>query len=72
MGFIRQQEENMAMRLLAWHYQRHEIDLPPEEVIQERASMLVDEAHRIARQRGRNVLAIIKELVDDIKSSKSG
>jgi hypothetical protein len=27
----------------------------------------VDEAHRIARERGRNVLAIMKELVGDLK-----
>ena len=67
MGFIRQQEENVATRLLAWHYQRHEIDLPPQSVLKQRATILVDEAHRIARQRGRNVLSIVRELVDDIK-----
>jgi len=27
----------------------------------------VDEAHRIARERGRNVLSIMKELVGDLK-----
>lgn len=66
-GFIRQQEENMAVRLLSWHYQRREMNLPPKDELHQRAKILVDEAHRIARQRGRNVLAIIKELVDDIK-----
>jgi len=66
-GFIRQQEENMAVRLLTWHYQRREIDLPPLDELQQKAKILVDEAHRIARQRGRNVLSIMKDLVDDIK-----
>jgi hypothetical protein len=28
---------------------------------------IVAEAHRIARERGRNVVAIIKDLVEDIK-----
>ena len=68
MGFIRQQEENMAMRLLAWHYQRHQIELPPQRELQQKAAVLVDEAHRIARQRGQNVLSIMKDLVDDIKN----
>ena len=68
MGFIRQQEENMAVRLLTWHYQRQEIDLPPLDELQQKAKILVDEAHRIARQRGRNVLSIMKDLVDDIKN----
>ena len=67
MGFIRRQEENMAMRLLTWHYQRQEMDLPPQSELKQRAIILVDEAHRIARQRGRNVLSIIKELADDLK-----
>ena len=68
-GFFRQQEENMAARLLAWHYQRREIDLPPQAELEQKARFLVDEAHRIARERGRNVLAIIKELAEDIKKA---
>lgn len=67
MGFFRQQEENMAMRLLAWHYQRRKIDPPSQGDLEQKAKILVDEAHRIARQRGRNVLSIIKELVDDMR-----
>ena len=30
----------------------------------------VDDAHAIARKRGRNVLGIIKELVEDIKKDR--
>ena len=69
MGFIRQQEENMAMKLLAWHYQRQQIDLPSQRELQQKATVLVDEAHRIARQRGQNVLSIIKDLVNDLKKN---
>lgn len=66
-GFFRQQEERMAMRLLTWQYQRQKMALPGEDEIQRRAEQLVDDAHRIAKQRGRNVLAIMKEMVADIK-----
>ena len=67
MGFIRQQEERMALRLLTWQYQRLKIALPSEDELEARAVALVDEAHRIARDRGRNVLSIMKELVGDLK-----
>lgn len=67
MGFFRQQQERMAVRLLTWQYQRLKIALPSEGELQARAVALVDEAHRIARERGRNVLSIMKELVGDLK-----
>ena len=67
MGFIRQQEERMAMRLLAWQYQRMKVAVPAEEELERRAAKLVDDAHRIAKERGRNVLSIIKEQVEDLK-----
>lgn len=57
----------MAVRLLTWQYQRLKIALPSEDELEHRAAALVDEAHRIARERGRNVLAIMKELVGDLK-----
>ena len=66
-GFFRQQEERMAVRLLTWQYQRQKIALPGEDEIQRRAEQLVDDAHRIAKERGRNVMAIMKEMVADIK-----
>jgi len=66
-GFFRQQEERMAVRLLTWQYQRLKMALPGEQEMQRRATQLVDDAHRIAKQRGRNVMAIIKEMVEDIK-----
>jgi hypothetical protein len=66
-GFFRQQEERMAMRLLAWQYQRQNMTVPGDEEMQRQAAQLVDDAHRIAKQRGRNVLAIMKEMIEDIK-----
>jgi hypothetical protein len=66
-GFFRQQEERMALRLLTWQYQRLKIALPSEDELEARAIALVDEAHRIARDRGRNVLSIMKELVGDLR-----
>lgn len=67
MGFFRQQEERMALRLLTWQYQRLKIALPSEDELEARAIALVDEAHRIARDRGRNVLSIMKELVGELR-----
>jgi hypothetical protein len=57
----------MAVRLLTWQYQRLKIALPSEDELEARAVALVDEAHRIARDRGRNVLSIMKELVGDLR-----
>ena len=67
MGFFRQQEERMAMRFLAWRYQKLKMPVPDDAELKPQAAQIVDEAHRIARERGRNVIAIIKDLVEDIK-----
>ncbi|HEA70259.1 MAG: hypothetical protein V3S05_06055 [Desulfobacterales bacterium] len=67
MGFIRRQEEQMALRLLEWQYKRMNIPLPVESELKHRADKLVDDAHQIARKRGKNVLSIIKDLVGDLK-----
>lgn len=67
MGFFRQQQERMAARLLTWQYQRLKIAPPSQDELETRAVALVDEAHRIARERGRNVLSIMKELVGDLR-----
>ena len=66
-GFFRQQEERLAARLLTWQYQRLQLDVPEGEEMRQRAAQLVDDAHRIAKQRGRNVVAIMKEMAADIK-----
>ena len=67
MGFIRQQEEKMAVRLLTWRYQKMDISVPAAAELQHQAAKLVDDAHKIARERGRNVISIMKDLVDDLK-----
>ena len=66
-GFIRQQEEQLALRLLAWQYQKQQQPLPPPAELKNQACRLVDDAHAIARERGRNVIGIIKELVQNIR-----
>ena len=67
MGFFRQQEERLAMRFIAWRYQKLGQPVPDGAALQEQAAKIVAEAHRIARERGRNVVTIIKELIDEIK-----
>ncbi|MFZ0241215.1 MAG: hypothetical protein WAL90_06150 [Desulfobacterales bacterium] len=57
----------MAARLLAWRYQRLNMAVPAPEELAGRAQALVEEAHRIARERGRNVLSIMKDLAGDLK-----
>ncbi len=70
MGFIRQQEERLAIRLLIWQYQRMNISVPAIEELEHQAANLVEDAHRIARERGRNVMSILKEMIADIKNKK--
>ena len=66
MGFIRRQEEKVAARIIQWHQQQQAgTILSPEELAQ-KASLLVDEAHRVARHRGKNLLSIMKEMVGDV------
>jgi hypothetical protein len=67
MGFFRQQEERLAIRFLTWQYQKLEKPVPDDVELKLQAAKIVQEAHRIARERGRNVIAIIKDLVNDIK-----
>ena len=70
LGFIRQQERKVALRLLAWQYQRQKLPLPPMVELENQAGRLVDDAHQIARERGQNVITIIKELVADIRKDR--
>jgi hypothetical protein len=67
MGFFRQQEERLAMRFLHWQYQKLDAPIPDDAELKRQAKKIVEEAHRIAHVRGRNVLSIIKELVADLK-----
>ena len=66
-GFLRKQEERMALRLLTWKYEKDDRPLPPHIELQDQAGQLVDEAHRIGKETGRSIVAIIRELVNDLK-----
>jgi hypothetical protein len=70
MGFIRNQEEKLAARFLRWQYQKQSLPPPAEADIVRHAARIVDEAHRIGRQRGGNLLDIMKELVADFLKQK--
>jgi len=67
MGFIKHQEEKLAVRLLTWRYQKMNITVPAEAELKHHAAKLVDDAHKIARERGSNVISIMKDLVEDLK-----
>lgn len=66
-GFLRQQEENPAARLLAWQYRKMNLSLPEQQELKRQAGRLADDAHRIARERGENLLSIMKELANSLK-----
>lgn len=67
MGFFQEQEERLAARYLVWRYQRSNHPVPPARELNRQAAKIVEDAHRIARKTGRNVLSIMKELVENIK-----
>ena len=67
MGFIRRGEERLAIRYLGWHYRKMNLEEPDNSKLQGQAKKIVDEAHRIARETGGNVISIIKEMIDDLK-----
>ena len=67
MGFFRQQEEKLAMRFLSWQYQKLNQPIPDDAELARQASRILGEAHKIARERGSNVVSIMKELVADLK-----
>ena len=71
MGFIRQQEERLAVRFLKWQCEKQKIPEPDTAVLQRQASKIVDDAHRIARETGGSVMGIIKELIADLKKKDS-
>jgi len=70
MGFIRQQEEKIAMRFLSWQYQKLDQPIPNDAELARQASRIVEEAHQIARQRGSNVISIMKDLIADLKKNR--
>ena len=67
MTFFRNQQINLAMRLLTWKYQRDDRSVPSPDQLKEQATSVVEEARRIAKARGQNIAGILKELVGDLK-----
>jgi len=67
MGFLRNQQIKLAMHFLRNHYVKRGLPLPPAVFLQQQAARIVDDANRIARERGKNVLGILKELVAEIR-----
>ena len=70
MGFIRQQEEKLAVRFLRWQYEKQKLPTPAESDLTSLATRIVDDAHRIGRERGGNLLDIMKELVREFFKKK--
>ena len=70
MGFIRNQEEKLAAKFLRWQYEKQKLPLPVEADLMTQTARIVDEAHRIARERGGNLLEIMKELVSGFLENK--
>lgn len=70
MGFIRNQEEKLAAKFLRWQYEKQKLSLPAEADLMTQTVRIVDEAHRIARERGGNLFEIMKELVRDFLKKK--
>jgi hypothetical protein len=70
MGFIKEQQVKVAVRLLAWQYTRSGLCVPERTRLERQARRLVDEAHRIARERGGNVLSILKGMVAEMRRDK--
>jgi len=66
MGFIRRQEEKLAARLILWHQEQNALPPLAPEALAQKAATLVDEAHRVGRRRGKNLVAIMKEMVADV------
>ena len=68
MGFIREQQERLAVRYLKWQYQKMNLPLPEAADLEQQARRIVQEARQIARKRGRNVIVIVKDLIADLKN----
>lgn len=66
MSFIRRQEEKLAIRYLNWQYEKNGIPKPDDDLLVEKARWIVEQAHRIAKERGKNIAGIIQDLAADL------
>ncbi|MBU0545339.1 MAG: hypothetical protein KKH97_08375 [Proteobacteria bacterium] len=67
MGFIRDQEERLVVGLLTAKYQKKNLPVPDICELKRQAARIVDETHGIARERGKNVLSIVKDMAKEIR-----
>ena len=67
MGFMRNQQIRMAAGVLRRQYLKQGLPEPVESELNRQAAAIVDQAHAIAKERGRNLLEILKDLVADIR-----
>ena len=67
MGFFRKQENELAVKLLKWQYTRLNLPIPDDASLRHHAERIVDDAHKIAKEKGQNVFGIMKELIHDLK-----
>lgn len=70
MGFIRRQEEKLAARYLRRQHEQAGGPVPPESELRRAAARIVEDAHRIARERGGNLLEIMRGMVADLLKKK--
>jgi hypothetical protein len=68
MSFIRDQEIRLAVRLLRGQYVKEGLPVPVDSQLEAQAARVVDEAHAIAKARGRNILGILKEVITQLFS----
>ena len=55
---------------MRWQHEKQKVPMPPESEIRRNAGRIVEDAHRIAKERGGNLLDIMKELVQDFLKKK--
>lgn len=65
-GFIRKQEIAFAKTLLARQYEKSGSALPDEAAMSMHAEKIVEDAHRIAKKSGSNVLEILKNKIREM------
>jgi hypothetical protein len=70
MGFIRDQEERLVIGLLTAKYQKKNLPVPEISELKRQAARIVDEVHGIARERGKNVLSIVKDMAEELSRNK--
>ena len=70
-GFIRKQEVALGKKLLIWKYEKSGTALPDETILSAHAEKIVNDAHIIAKESGRDVLEIMKDKIKDIKKFMS-